>query len=240
MTPLSLSLRVASSFLKDNNMESMQAENLALLADALQSAIGEYWDNAAPEWVKAPERAASFATVIGDSSILLPLGFDSLTEHPEISTDGGNTWLPLFERAESEMDAVAQGEPILYRIKSEQAVGMNMAGEEFNFVPVASLELSPVPSAVFPMRIRCRFSTPQITDVMLSSLHRTVQVPIPRDHLIRIVIPLTGKHLIAHPMARDNIDALAQKMESNALKAMEGITQRRSAQTAFVRTPLGF
>lgn len=239
MTPLHIAIRSAS-FLTDNNVESMQAENVMLLADAIQSAIGYYWDNGAPEWVKSPETAAAFVTIAGDNSVALPLGFDALFEDPELTEDGGVSWTPLYELSQSNMQSEPQGIPRYYRVKSAQAVGENMAGETFGRAPVASLELYPTPAAVYTLRVRCRFTTPQITDVMLSALHRTIEVPIPRDHLIRIVIPLTAAYLIGHPMAKPTLEAIARIKNEQALQAMAAITHRRGARPSFVGTPRGF
>lgn len=239
MNVLNFALRAAPMFLTESDPTKLSMDDGTLFADALSNGIADYWAGA-PAWVTAPEGENSLVTVDGTETVALPAHFESLQRAPWLRASTSETWSELTEMFDDPADGgVNEGRPTHYRIinKSAAPVWDDATGAD----PAdALLQLWPVPDAVYSISIKCAYHTPRIRLKHLAGSAVTISLPIPDDHLIRIVLPLCGPHMLTHPLVKTQSAQLFLAAAENARRALSELTQRRSVFSGSVGTPIGF
>ena len=247
MNALNLALRAAPMFLTEADPTKLSVTDVTLFADALSNGIADYWSGA-PAWVTTPQGEDPLSTVAGTATVALPTHFQTFQREPWIRASSNELWVPLQDMKNDPDDGgTAQGRPTHFRVinnstapvwsdASNDPPGSN-AG---NGPPSPLLQLWPTPDAVYSINVWCSYFSPRIRLKHLSGAPATITLPIPEDHLLRIVLPLCGPHMITHPLVKtDRITAFMTAAQA-AMKALADLPQYRTTGNGRVGTKLGF
>ena len=105
----------------------------------------------------------------------------------------------------------------------------------------SALYLYPTPDAVYQVDVPCAYHAPRISVAHLSGRANTVDLPIPEQHLVTMVVPLCAQHFTAHPLRKPPAsfpDPAAQA--SLGAAAVAALPAGRTATRRPYGTPTGF
>lgn len=246
MNALNIAVRCAalyttSSLGKSADVTQISAVDLMLFADAITSGLADYWSRA-PKWVTAPEEVTPLVTAAGTAEVTLPTHFRKIRRAPRIRASATEAWQELTETL-APLNPSTSGRPVYYRVRDSliETPVWDEASNRGNLPDSPVLALYPTPDAVYSVDLQCYYRAPRITVEHLSGSANTVNIPVPDDHLVTMVIPLCAQHFTAHPLRKRGEEYPDVALQTaRAYAAIAALPGKRTTTRNECGTPAGF
>lgn len=193
MTPLNLALRCAALYTTVPDATKLTAVDATLFADALTAGLAEYWSRA-PEYITGPHEVTDLTLANGVATVTLPDHFEQITRPPRIRLGATEAWQELIPTVEP-LQPLGSGRPQWYRVQDTLVSSPAWPADGGGNTPGdTKIVVYPTPDANYELDLQCSYHAPVIRFDHLAGGATTINLPVPDDHLLTVVIPLCAKH----------------------------------------------